>query len=72
VVFEYNESFARCMEDYAVYNAFPYSLLAWLRFPAKLKFRGCRIKVEKAPEPDQLIWENLEVGICISFATLCF
>jgi len=61
ICFEYNESFARCMEDYAAYNAFPYSLLTWLLFPAKLKFKGCRIKVERAPEPDQIIWENLEV-----------
>lgn len=28
----------------------------------ELKFRGCRISVSRAPEPDSVVWENLEVS----------
>lgn len=53
VTFQYNESFARCMEDY---NALT---LLWVA--RKLKFREkYRLTVSRAWEPDQIIWENLE------------
>ena len=58
IVFEYNESFARCIEDYSRFGHFPYSLC----FPSKLKFKGRALKVSKAPEPEQINWENLEVS----------
>ena len=29
--------------------------------PSQLKFRGCKIQVTHAPEPDEIVWENLEV-----------
>jgi hypothetical protein len=29
--------------------------------PKKMMFRGRRIKVSHAPEPDEIMWENLEV-----------
>ena len=58
VTFEYNESFARCLEDYTRFGSFPMSLF----FPGKLRFKGRKLHVKRAPEPDQIIWENLEVG----------
>lgn len=58
IAFEHTESFARCIEDYAKYSKFPFSLF----YPKELKFRGHRIKVRKAPEPDEIVWENLEVS----------
>lgn len=30
-------------------------------YPERLSFRGCHILVRQAPEPDQIVWENLEV-----------
>ena len=57
VVFQYTESMARCIEDYEKYSAFPRSIF----FPDRLKFRGHRIKVRQAPQPDSIVWENLEV-----------
>lgn len=59
VVFQYCESFARCFEDYDHYSSFPFNLV----YPNELKFRGNRLIVEKAPEPDQIVWENLEIGL---------
>jgi hypothetical protein len=58
VTFEYSESMARCVEDHSYYSRFPQSLF----YPDHLKFRGCRLRVRKAPEPDELVWENLETG----------
>jgi hypothetical protein len=34
--------------------------------PKKMMFRGRRIKVSHAPEPDEIMWENLEVGAHIN------
>jgi hypothetical protein len=56
VVFQYSESMARCVEDYALFSQFPFSLC----YPSRLKFRGHRIGVVKAPEPDERVWENIE------------
>lgn len=81
ITFEYSESLARCVHDYAKYAHFPMSLF----YPRKLKLKGRKIKVTRAPEPDQIIWENLEVTraqqlylrtrtnlITISLVVLCF
>lgn len=57
IIFEYNESFARCIEDYSKYSSFPYSFF----YPENLKFKGKKLKVTRALEPDQILWENLEV-----------
>ena len=57
ITFEYSESMARCIEDYERYKSFPRSLCV----PDRLKFRGSSIRVTKAPEPDEIMWENLEV-----------
>lgn len=57
VVFQYTESMARCVEDYRTYSSFPRVLL----YPSRLKFRGHRIHVTQAQEPDSIVWENLEV-----------
>lgn len=81
IVFQYGESMARCVSDYTRYSSFPMSLF----YPQELKFRGHKIKVVKAPEPDQIIWEHIEVTdaektylrartgiITISLVILCF
>jgi hypothetical protein len=47
----------RCVDDYRFYNTFPFSYF----MPSQLKFRGEQIKVTHAPEPDEIVWENLEV-----------
>lgn len=57
ITFEYSESMARCVEDYERYKSFPRNLCV----PDKLKFRGTSIRVVKAPEPDEIMWENLEI-----------
>ena len=56
VVFNYVESMARCIEDYKKYSTFPYNLV----YPHDLKFKGHKLKIYRASEPDQIIWENLE------------
>lgn len=57
VTFEYTESLARCLKDYSRYSSFPWSLF----YPAELKLKGRKLMVAKAPEPDQILWEHLEV-----------
>lgn len=32
-----------------------------LLMPSRLKFRGNFLKVTRGPEPDEIVWENLEV-----------
>lgn len=59
VTFEYSECMRRCVEDYGYYNSFPRNLLF---YPSKLKLKGKRIKVERAPDPGEMIWEHLEVS----------
>lgn len=58
VCFEYNESFARCIEDFSFYSYYPMRLFA----PKKMLFKGRVLTVKRAPEPDQVLWENIEVG----------
>lgn len=57
VTFEHTESFARCLEDYTKFSSFPWN---WC-YPEQLKLRGRLIKVHKAHEPDEIVWENLEI-----------
>ncbi len=63
IIFQYNESMARCINDYSYYTSFPFSLF----YPAQLRIRGHEIMVTKAPEPDQIIWENLDVPVATKF-----
>lgn len=56
VVFNHCESKARCIEDFARYSQFPFNLF----YPEALRFNGHRLHVKKAPEPDEILWENLE------------
>ena len=58
VTFNYCESAARAVEDYAYYNSFPRNLI----FPNELRLRGHVLNVTQPSEPDELVWENLEVG----------
>lgn len=58
ICFEYNESFARCLEDYSFYSYFPMRLC----YPRKMLFKGRHLHVRRAPEPDQIVWENIEIG----------
>ena len=58
LTFEYCESLKRCVDDYSYYNSFPRRLLF---YPKKLLFKGKKIKVEKAPDPGEVIWEHLEI-----------
>lgn len=57
VVFQYSESMARCIEDYRTFDTFPMTLVT----PSELKLRGHTIQVKQAPQPDEMIWENLEI-----------
>jgi hypothetical protein len=58
VCFEYNESFARCLEDYSFYSYYPMRFL----YPRKMLFKGRKLHVTRAPEPDEIVWENIEIG----------
>lgn len=58
VCFEYCESMARFLEDHARYRRFPW----FLCYPAALKFKGRKLRVSVAPEPDEMVWENIEVS----------
>lgn len=56
VTFETETGFIQAMMKYH---------LNWFRtycccYPDRLKFKGVRLSVEKAPEPSTIIWENLE------------
>ncbi len=56
VTFETEEGFVKAMSLYD---------LSWFRrncccYPERLKYRGMRLKIEQAPEPSTIIWENLE------------
>jgi len=58
VTFNYSESMARCIEDYRMYETFPYSLFT----PSCMKFRGKKLRVSRGPEPDEVLWEHVEVA----------
>jgi len=51
---------ARCVEDYTGYGRFPFNLFC---FPRQLLLRGHRLSVEKAPQPEKIVWENIEVSV---------
>lgn len=57
VIFNYVESKARCVEDYQHYASFPFNFF----MPSQLKLKGRRIRVRVAPEPDEILFENVEV-----------
>lgn len=56
VTFETEAGFVEAMTRYQ---------LNWFRthcccYPERLKFKGMRLKIQQAPEPSTIIWENLE------------
>lgn len=57
IVFEHSESFARCLRDHTQYAHYP---MRWF-YPNVLKIKGHKINVKRASEPDQILWENLEI-----------
>ena len=58
VTFNYPESMARCVEDYEFYSKFPFNLL----YPSRLKLRGYKLQVMHAPQPDDIVWESIEIA----------
>jgi hypothetical protein len=64
IIFQHAESCARCIEDYLPYSNFPFN---YFFYPEKLKFHHTEIVVTQAPEPDQVLWENLEVPLSTKF-----
>jgi len=59
VAFQYTESFARAIEDCEKYSRFPYNFF----YPKEMLFRDkYKLKISKAYEPDEMVWENLEVS----------
>ncbi|KDO26761.1 hypothetical protein SPRG_20566 [Saprolegnia parasitica CBS 223.65] len=64
IVFENTESRRRCLRDYRTSSS------SWKRLwqPKDLRFRGqFAIIVEPAPEPSNIIWENLETSATSRF-----
>lgn len=43
-----------------------------LVMPSRLKFKGNILKVSRGPEPDEIVWENLEVIFSIYLIILIF
>lgn len=58
IVFNYTESKARCLEDFRTFSGFPGRLF----YPERLKLRGKVLSVKVAQEPDELIFENIEIS----------
>lgn len=58
VTFNYSESKARCIEDYRMYDSMFYRFF----MPSCLKFKGKKLRVSPGPEPDEVLWENVEVA----------
>ena len=56
VVFNHEESYRRCVQDYGPYRTWISRLLQ----PPALRMRGHRLKVEPAEEPTAVLWENLD------------
>jgi hypothetical protein len=56
IVFNHEESFRRCVEDYQHST----SVLGRLFQPPALRLNGHRLKVEPAMEPSTILWENLD------------
>ncbi|CAM9878421.1 unnamed protein product, partial [Choristocarpus tenellus] len=56
-MFNHEASCIRCMCDYTQYPGFLQ--------PKRLRFRGKhKLRVQRAPEPGNIIWENLEESTC--------
>ena len=58
VTFNNQESFRRCYEDYANTRR---TCCTWRKIPLPLLFNGeYSLKVDRAPDPSDILWENLE------------
>merc|ERR1711871_275950 len=69
IIFQYSESMARAVEDNSAFRFYPsWSWLpTFLRYPDQLLIKGKRVTVKQAPEPDEMIWENIEVSAITKF-----
>ena len=62
ITFEYQESRERCLYDFKLWSSFPRSWLVWCLYPKNMVLQGKRLVVTMAPEPDEIVWENLEIS----------
>ena len=67
VTFETEAGFVQAMAHYQ---------LNWFQkvcccYPERLKFKGMRLKIEQAPEPSTIMWENLEYSSNSRFFRKC-
>jgi hypothetical protein len=62
VTFQYNESMVRCLEDFNYYHSFPMNIGYTLCPPKNMLFKGRKLKVTQAPEPEEIFWENIEIS----------
>ena len=61
VTFNNQESFRRCYEDYANTRRHPCCRMWWKKIPLPLLFNGEEsLVVDRAPDPSDILWENLE------------
>jgi len=60
VTFNNEESLARCTEDYRGSDT-AFGCRRWQQ-PAPLKFKGETLAVRRAPDPSQIVWQNLETS----------
>ena len=57
ITFEYEEGLLRCLREY------PDSFFAWAFQPERLRLsENERVHVVRAPEPSDILWENLELS----------
>lgn len=59
------QAFVTFQKESGFVNAISAYQLSWIRslfcfYPKKLKFKGVKLDVARAPEPSTIIWENLE------------
>ena len=60
VTFNNQESADRCIKDYARSSG-QLTCCCWSQ-PKPLQLQGRRVKVRRAPDPSQIVWENLELS----------
>lgn len=59
VTFNHEESFLRCVRDYAPFGGYLFRQF----LPERYRFRGVPITVRPAPEPSTIVWENIGTSL---------